>query len=283
MKLLALDFDGVISDSAREAFAVAVRTHAALDPGSRLAGSERDESLYAGFVELMPLGNRAEDFFLALEILGAGAVVESQADYDAFRTRYSAQALRDFHQRFYQERAAWSERDPQGWLQQMAVYPEIPELLRRLASRVELAIATAKDRRSVRRLIQHYGFGELFSEGSIHDKETGVHKRAHIQQLSRQCGIEASEITFIDDKVNHLEDVAADRGPVWPRDLGLQRLARAEVGIGPGVPGARARQPGAGSLRPGGTERLGSKGGSRLPDARGADAQSEQREVGALP
>jgi len=199
----------VISDSAREAFAVAVRTHVALDPAGRLSGGESDESLYQGFLELMPLGNRAEDFFLALEILCDGAPVSDQAGYDAFRARYTEETLRAFHRSFYQERTAWSERDPEGWLQGMTVYPGMPERLHRLAARVELAIATAKDRRSVRRLIEQYGVSELFSEGSILDKETGVHKSSHIQLLAGRSAIPASEITFIDDKVNHLEDVAA--------------------------------------------------------------------------
>ena len=37
MRLLALDFDGVISDSAPEAFVVALRTFCELRPGSGLA------------------------------------------------------------------------------------------------------------------------------------------------------------------------------------------------------------------------------------------------------
>ncbi len=37
MHVLALDFDGVISDSAPEAFVVALRTFAALSPGTALA------------------------------------------------------------------------------------------------------------------------------------------------------------------------------------------------------------------------------------------------------
>ena len=74
VELLVLDFDGVISDSAPEAFVVAMRTWCALHPASRLrqpAEPLLDEarvpssadvagcSLYAPFLEMMPLGNRA--------------------------------------------------------------------------------------------------------------------------------------------------------------------------------------------------------------------------------
>ena len=71
MELLALDFDGVISDSAPESFLVALRTYCELRPQSRLV-RERDrveglesagiraERSYGKFLALMPLGNRAE-------------------------------------------------------------------------------------------------------------------------------------------------------------------------------------------------------------------------------
>ena len=79
MKVLALDFDGVISDSAAEAFVVALRTWAALEPDSALAASPlaapggaptradiEAAPPYPAFVEHMPLGNRAEDFGVVL-------------------------------------------------------------------------------------------------------------------------------------------------------------------------------------------------------------------------
>ncbi len=84
MKLLVLDFDGVISDSAHEFFAVALRTWSELKPNSWLHGIDR-ESLYADFLTLVPLGNRAEDFGTALAALEARRSLPDQADYDAFR------------------------------------------------------------------------------------------------------------------------------------------------------------------------------------------------------
>ena len=74
MKVLALDFDGVISDSAPECFWVALRTLVRLGPieryrvllarlneldGSRAREVIVESSLYREFLALMPLGNRA--------------------------------------------------------------------------------------------------------------------------------------------------------------------------------------------------------------------------------
>jgi phosphoglycolate phosphatase-like HAD superfamily hydrolase len=209
VRLLALDFDGVICDSARECFAVALRAHAALRPGSPLRGREGDGALYARFVELMPLGNRAEDFGVALDSLAEGVVLAGQAEYDAFYRTRAPEALRAFHGLFYEARAAWSAADPAGWLAQMAPYPGVCAFLRRSAGRVALGLATAKDRRSVRLLLQSYGVADLFPEQRVLDKEAGVRKRDHVAELARRLAVPVAEITFLDDKVTHLTDVAA--------------------------------------------------------------------------
>jgi phosphoglycolate phosphatase-like HAD superfamily hydrolase len=228
VKLLALDFDGVISDSAGEAFVVALRTYRELRPETVLRESD---ALYAGFLEHMPLGNRAEDYGVILRALEVQAPLPDQAAYDRFRDALDPAWLRDFHKRFYRVRAALSRAEPERWLALMGPYPPLLELLRRRAGDTELAIATAKDRRSVRALLAAYGVADLFPEGRVLDKETGVSKSAHMEHLQRELGLAFEEITFIDDKVNHLDAVAplgvrcglAAWGYNGPREVALAR------------------------------------------------------------
>jgi len=210
MKLLALDFDGVISDSAREAYVVALRAWRELQPGAALdASAERDGELYERFLAAMPLGNRAEDFAVILAALVGDRPLPDQAAYDAFYAELDPGLLRHFHQRFYELRHAWCARAPEEWLALMHPYPRFCELLQRRASDVLLAIATAKDRRSVRGLLGSYGLAALFPDERVLDKETGVSKRSHIEHLARLFGLDFEEITFVDDKVNHLDSVAS--------------------------------------------------------------------------
>jgi phosphoglycolate phosphatase-like HAD superfamily hydrolase len=222
VKLLALDFDGVIADSAPEAFWVALCTFAALRPGTRLAAGRgallgaqaapplaalTRDPLYAPFVALMPLGNRAEDYGVALAALEQGLELPDQAAYDAFRAGQSEAFLRDYHERFYALREVRSAADPAGWRALIPPYAPFVGLLRRRAPDVALAIATAKDRRSVGALLESYGIADLFPERRILDKEAGVSKVAHLEQLQRAHGVGFAEITFLDDKVNHLDRV----------------------------------------------------------------------------
>jgi phosphoglycolate phosphatase-like HAD superfamily hydrolase len=225
MRILALDFDGVISDSAPEAFVIALRTYIdLLGPGETpLAGDlatleegglDREivvrSALYADFVEAMPLGNGAIDFAVELTALERGDPLRDQQDYDAYKEALLAsrpEFARGFRERFYQLRREFASRDEDGWLAMMAPYPDFVSILRRRASARDLAIATAKDFTSVRQLLGHYALADLFSEERVLDKETGVSKRAHLAELSRRLDVPLEQIVFVDDKVNHLEDV----------------------------------------------------------------------------
>ena len=207
MKVLVLDFDGVIAQSAPESFRVALRTYRELNPGSALAKREPKE-LYQGFVELMPLGNRAEDFGVALRALEGGTKISDQETYNAFYGALDPAWRREFHRLFYEVRAAFAAEDPLGWRALLPPYGAFLEVLRRHAGEVQLAIASAKDSASVRVLLESYGVKELFRPELILDKEAGVHKTSHLQHLHRLLGFPYKDFTFVDDKVNHLDAVS---------------------------------------------------------------------------
>lgn len=223
MQVLALDFDGVIADSAPEAFVVSLRTWAALRPHSPLAvqaaqldgsaaptaAAVRTAPLYAPFVEAMPLGNRAEDYAVILRALAEGTPLPDQASYDLLRRGEDPAWMDRFHARFYAERDALAASDPEGWSALMPAYPGLLAVLRRRAMDSALAIATAKDARSVAALLARYGVASLFRAGLVLDKETGRSKTAHLEALHARTGVPFAEITFVDDKVNHLDHVAS--------------------------------------------------------------------------
>jgi phosphoglycolate phosphatase-like HAD superfamily hydrolase len=218
---LVLDFDGVIFDSAPEAFLVARQTYAELGPAvptgeqlpaPDLSGASREsvlaDPLYRRFVGLMPLGNRAEDYAVMLSVLQRTAPVDDQSDYDREKAKIPAGFQEAFHARFYEVRTALQEQSPQRWRALQGPYPELVALLQRRASGVALAIATAKDRASVRRLLAEHGLGDLFPDERLMDKETGRSKTAHLQHLQAVLGMPFTELTFVDDKVNHLDAVS---------------------------------------------------------------------------
>jgi phosphoglycolate phosphatase-like HAD superfamily hydrolase len=222
VQLLALDFDGVICNSIREVFVVALRTYASLYPYSSLvcdvelqrsghAWREADLSgdpVYHLFEELLPLGNRAEDFGVALGAIERKLDIGDQERYDAFYRSLDPTWLDEFHSRFYQHRKALRDDDPQGWIGLHSDYKPFTALLLRSAHRARFAIATAKDGASVNLLLESFGLAGLIPADLVLDKQTGVHKTDHLQVLAERLRLPLGDITFIDDKLNHLQRVA---------------------------------------------------------------------------
>jgi len=223
MKVLALDFDGVISDSAPECFWVSVRTLERVRPGSldasrlerwsAMGGREaraaiQADPLFAGFLDIMPLGNRAEDFGAALLALEAGETIENQAGYDRWFGQLDPDFTEAFHRDFYDERARLREASEEDWGQLMSPYDELLEVLRRNHEACEVVMATAKNRDAVERLLARFEMLDVLCPERIYDKEWGRNKKAHIRAIQADFGVAFEEITFIDDKANHLVSVA---------------------------------------------------------------------------
>jgi phosphoglycolate phosphatase-like HAD superfamily hydrolase len=208
VRALVLDFDGVLFDSARESFAVARRTYLELRPDSAIARVD-EGALYRDFLALMPLGNGAPDYGAALALLERGPAPATQREYDDLRSAQDGAWLEFFRVRFYEHRHAWATRSPEEWCRLMPPFPGIVDLLRRRRGEVAYAIATAKDRPSVDRLLAAHGLADLFPPELIRDREAGPDKTAHLGALRCALGLPAADVTFVDDKVSHLDSAAA--------------------------------------------------------------------------
>lgn len=222
MRVLALDFDGVICDSIRETFATSLRTYAGVVPDSRLVPRVQSrlgawpwtkvdidtDPDFSKFEALVPLGNRAEDFGVALLSMDLQVSLPDQEAYDAFYQSLEPGWLAGFHRRFYESRSALRRAAPEPWLALHADYPRLTAVLHEIAGEVTLAVATAKDAESLGLLLEGFGLSGLFPTELRLDKDTGIQKTEHLCRLSERLGTPLANITFVDDKVNHLARVA---------------------------------------------------------------------------
>ncbi len=220
--VVALAFDGVICCSASEVLLTGLEAYVELVPSSRLGETlkrfrnakalsaidiERDP-LSLAFLPLLPLGNRAEDFGVALCALEAGVSLPNQESYDTYYQSLQREWLASYHECFYACRVRNRQRDENAWVRLHKAYDPFVDILRRNASHSTFAIATAKDGRSVRLLLDSFGIADLFESELILDKDTAVEKHVHLSLIAERTGVDLSRVTFIDDKVNHLERVA---------------------------------------------------------------------------
>jgi phosphoglycolate phosphatase-like HAD superfamily hydrolase len=109
---------------------------------------------------------------------------------------------------FYEVRDRLRAEHLESWLALHAGYPPFGAFLERATASMELAVATARDAASLDVLLDHLGLGALIPRKSRLDKETGLHKTDHLTALAHRLDVAFADITFVDDKVNHLECVA---------------------------------------------------------------------------
>ncbi len=235
MKVLALDFDGVICDSAEEVLQTALDAWFELFSTSDFQFENRLAEHRTTFDRLVPLGNRAEDFGVALHILNSGIAIQTQGDYDRIRKRLGSRWLDSFHQAFYKARRHLRNENPERWLGLHETYPAFIEVLERHTHDTTLAIATAKDGDSVRLLLKHFGISRLFRDDLILDKEIGIQKTDHLRILAGRIGCKPNQMTFVDDKLNHLVATAplGVRGVLaaWGHNTGREHQAAREAGF----------------------------------------------------
>ena len=211
--VIALDFDGVIADSAGESFDVALLTYAEFRPDSDLVPlvdpkHPKRAALYRDFLVLMALGNRAEDYAVALDAIESGRPIPDQSAYNRAFSEHAPEFLQAFHQRLYENRDRLRDADPESWCRGVPAYPGFAELLLRRRSDAHWCVATAKDRPSVDLLLASYELSEVFDPALICDKTLGRDKAAHMSVIADRLRVTCREITFVDDKLNHLENVA---------------------------------------------------------------------------
>lgn len=201
-KVLALDFDGVIWDSAGECFQTGWRAY------QELTGRILSDRVYErGFLRGRPLARTGHDFFILLKLMEDDPERDlAQMTLDEFmkeRGTHAEQAAK-FDRIFYLLRAHFRDTEQAQWASWQQPYAELVRVLEKWESRFHgAALATTKDTASAENLMASTGrkwpvFGKEFSE----------HKADQIHGIAQHFSVETKDILFIDDLLENLEQVA---------------------------------------------------------------------------
>jgi len=222
--ILALDFDGVLWDSAGECFFTARKAWEALE-GPLPPISE------AAFRRGRWLVRTGAEFGLVLWLLRE----DPERDLEAFsNARFEALAheegafLRRFEAEFYARRERFRSEDPQAWqaLQSphpimWAEWPAVSEAFR------EVVVCTTKNEAAIRALLGGAGL-----QLPVLAREFSVDKRDQMAFLAATRDFPARQILFVDDLLRNLEPVG---------EMGI-RVALAGWGYNTPAEQARARE-----------------------------------------
>lgn len=226
--LLVFDFDGVLCDSIHDSFMLSLNTYIEIEPLHHLpldsplhpvdpvfAFEKSHPELFEAFRNLLPLGNRAEDYYAMWKIIDIQKVdqIQTQEDFDQFKSSFSQECMQDYAKKFYASRHHLQKNNPELWAKLLPPFQGIPEAVKTLSQRFFLAIATSKDRASVDFLLERYGIQKFFPPEYILDKDFAISKRDSFVYFHQQLSVPFEKMHFIDDKVLHLVAV---------RDLGVR-------------------------------------------------------------
>ena len=248
MTLLALDFDGVLCDSAAETAASAWRCAKKIWPALFLSAEAPAEAITA-FSRVRPFLETGYQAILMLKML------QEKLDLEVFRTDLPSHLERlmretglgpaELKQRFGDCRDQWIQEDLPGWLQTHRFYPGVIAALRQALARecngrkpistdqkpITLAILTTKQERFVQQLLA--GQNIDFPETQIWGLGRQTQKDLVLRQFLAQG---QQEIIFVEDRLPTLELIAGQPA------LNAIRLGYAPWGYGTEADLARARQ-----------------------------------------
>ena len=213
MKLLALDFDGVICDGLKEICLTAYNTYLQFHPNTGLLGArpltldsfdvlEGDKQIiFRRFSRLFAFGNKADSHYVILRIMDGGKNIATAADFNRFKDQLDAERLGAYYERFYQERNRLKAGDYPGWIKLNRIYPGLEKNLITLRNHFYPVIATSKDKASVLDILKANRMDGLFQEENVLDRNCGRTKDMLIKRFIERFALKEKDIFFIDDRL----------------------------------------------------------------------------------
>lgn len=206
--VLALDFDGVICDSAAEGAVTAWRAGQRIWP--QWQGAEPPAAYAERFVRLRPALETGYQMPLLMKL-----VVDQVSNADIL-TRFvplceeliSAHGLtrKQLVDLFGEARDEWLARDTAGWLASHRFYPGVLARLREALLSHPVYILTTKQERFTRQLLAAEGVA--MPQERIWGLERNLTKSRLLEQIMADPAHRGSRIHFVEDRIETLLDVA---------------------------------------------------------------------------
>jgi len=183
MSVFALDFDGVLCDSARETGITGWKAAATL--WEDIVGKLPPRPLLERYCRARPVIETGYQAILMMRLLKDGEDPEALLETFPHRSREvverSGTDTAGLKRLYGAVRDRWLRDDPQEWLALSPLYPGTDRALNTLPSGTDCYIVTTKQERFVARLLEHNGV--RFDAGHIFGLDRGMSKEAVVCRL----------------------------------------------------------------------------------------------------
>jgi len=218
VKILALDFDGVIVDSVLDSLFVGHNAYLRLyGPGKKkYFGGElftfesweetkkqyREEIKY--YRTLRPYIRGATDYGLIQKLLEENKFVKNQEEFDNYRKEVEFN-FEAYEKEFYKERESLQNINYSAWFNLEPPYTKVIEGIKKLLEeKTKIVIATSNRRKAIAKSFTPEYFSFTIKPEDILDKRYGEDKSEQMNQIVKLYNVKFEEIYFVDDQVSHL-------------------------------------------------------------------------------
>ncbi len=220
MKVLAVDFDGVISDSALKSLFVshnAYCRHFGPEVPKNFGGKQftfenwdqikeeysREMEKYRqmrSYVEL------SCDFFVIIKIIEDQIEVKNQQEFRKIRNQLNFD-YQFFHDLFFQEKERWQNKDFKKWFSLAPIFEDVTTGIKKfLKEGKKVVVATSNLGKAIHPAFHPDCLGFHIGLKDIFDKNYGKSKTDHMKAITKQYKVNFNDIYFIDDQLSYLEE-----------------------------------------------------------------------------
>jgi len=218
LKILALDFDGVIVDSVLDSLFVGHNAYLRLyDPGEKkyfggelfiFENWEETKKQYQEEIKyyrtLRPYIRGATDYGLLQKLIEENKFVKNQEEFDNYRKEVEFD-FEAYEKEFYKERERLQNINYRAWFNLGPPYTKVIEGIKKLLEeRTKIVIATSNRRKAIAKCFTPKYFGFTIKPEDILDKRYGEDKSEQMKQIVNLYQIKFEDIYFVDDQVSHL-------------------------------------------------------------------------------
>ncbi len=211
MKILAMDFDGVIVDSMNEGLFNGFSAYAHFHPDTKLFGCDNFEfktfnktikkykTQYEKFRKLRCYLRTALDYYNFILAIEKNAKIRNSADLAKFSEK-SNMSYEKYTKIFYKNRLEYM-KEFEKWVKLTPMFPHMLKILkeRNLDS---VFISTSNRKSTVLGIFNYYKI--KFNSNNILDNGTSLDKKDHIKIIKKRKNVASNKIYFVDDQVSIL-------------------------------------------------------------------------------
>ena len=208
MKILALDFDGVIVKSNLEILFTSLNTYLRFNPSSKILHGEKltfnncqevfrkEKRLVDKFNKYRSFMRNAYDLYPLWHAIENKIGLKNQNDLDKIKNKISKKVLSKFFMAFYNNRHHYQKKDFKSWLKLTLPYKKMINNIKKLGN-AKILILSTRDDISIAYTLKEFDID--IKKEDIIGNDFGINKKENIIRISKKYKTRFKDILFVDD------------------------------------------------------------------------------------